>query len=115
MGVPVPLPQNLARRTSLEYITALANLSRRAGHRSEVLRQYHQSLKHHLARRYRLNPAMPDDEYVTQLANYHPDLAAADLQNLLKRLRSRHVSEGEMVKLAAETAEWLKITVKSRE
>jgi len=107
-GRTVPLPQNLERRTSLEYITALANLSRRAGHRSEVLQQYHQSLKHHLARRYRLNPAMPDDEYVTELAKYHPGLAATDLQNLLKRLRSRHVGEAEMVKLAAETAEWLK-------
>jgi len=106
-GRPIPLPRDTARRTSLEYITALANLSRRAGHRSEVLQQYHQSLKQHLARRYRLNPAMPDDEYVTQLAKYHPDLSAADLQNLLKRLRSRHVGEGEMVKLAAETAEWL--------
>jgi len=107
-GRPVPLPQDTVRRTSLEYITALANLSRRAGHRSEVLRQYHESLKHHLARRYRLNPSMPDDEYVTQLAKYHPDLAATDLQNLLKRLCSRHVGESEMVKLAAETAEWLK-------
>jgi hypothetical protein len=107
-GRPVPLPQSTARRTSLEYITALANLSRRAGHRSEVLRQYHQSLKQHLARRYRLNPALPDDEYVTELAKYYPGLAATDLQNLLKRLRSPHVGEGEMVKLAAETAEWLK-------
>jgi len=107
-GRSVPLPQDTGRRTSLEYITALANLSRRAGHRSEVLQQYRESLKHHLARRYRLNPSMPDDEYVTQLAKCQPDLAATDLQNLLKRLRSRHVGESEMVKLAAETAEWLK-------
>jgi Domain of unknown function (DUF4350) len=107
-GRPVPLPKSTARRASLEYITALANLSRRAGHRSEVLRQYHQSLKQHLARRYRINPELPDDEYVTQLASFHPNLEAADLQKLLKHLRSRHVSEGEMVKLAAETAEWLK-------
>ena len=107
-GRPVALPQQMARRTPLEYITALANLSRRAGHRSEVLRQYHQSLKHHLARRYRLNPDLPDDEYITQFANYRPDMDAADLRNLLERLSKRSVSEGEMVKLAAETAEWLK-------
>ena len=92
----------------MEYITALANLSRRAGHRSEVLRQYHESLKHHLARRYRLNPALPDEEYVKQFAKFHSGLSANDLSNLLKRLSSRHVGEGEMVKLAAETAEWLK-------
>jgi hypothetical protein len=107
-GRSIPLPQSMARRTSLEYITALANLSRRAGRRSDVLRQYHQSLKHHLARRYRLDPDMPDDEYVAQLSNYHADLDTAGLKNLLMRLRSRSVSEGEMVKLAAETAAWLK-------
>jgi hypothetical protein len=107
-GRTIPLPQSTARRTSLEYITALANLSRRAGRRSDVLRQYHQSLKHHLARRYRLDPDMPDDEYVTQLSNYHSDLDAAGLKNLLVRLDARSVSEGELVKLAAETAEWLK-------
>lgn len=110
-GRPVPLPHQMARRTPLEYITALANLSRRAGHRSQVLSQYRQSLKQHLARRYRLNPLMPDDEYLDQLANYHPGLDVAELRNLLNRLSKQHVSEGELVKLATETAEWLKDNV----
>jgi hypothetical protein len=107
-GRPVPLPRQMARRTPLEYITALANLNRRAGHRSQVLGEYRQSLKQHLARRYRLNPLLPDEEYVLQLANYHPGLDTASLRNLLKRLSKRTVSESELVKLAAETAHWLK-------
>jgi hypothetical protein len=107
-GRPISLSQNTVRRSSLEYITALANLSRRAGRRSEVMWQYYQSLKQHLARRYRLNPDLPDEEYATQLANYHPGLDVDELKNLLQRLHSRHINESEMVKLAAETAEWLK-------
>lgn len=107
-GRPVPLPRQMARRTPLEYITALANLNRRAGHRSQVLDQYRQSLKQHLARRYRANPLLPDDEYVMQLVNYHPGLDEAGLRNLLKRLSKPTVSESELVKLAAETATWLK-------
>jgi hypothetical protein len=107
-GRPVPLPKSTARRATLEYITALANLSRRAGHRAEVVQQYHQSLKGQLARRYRLNPVTPDDEYVMQIARYYPGLDVDELKHLLSRLSSTRVSEGEMVKLAAETAQWLK-------
>jgi hypothetical protein len=107
-GRPVPLPHQLTRRAPLEYITALANLNRRAGHRSQVMQQYHQSLKYHLARRYRLNPILPDDAYVNQLVGFRTDLNAVDLRNLLNRLSKRSISEGEMVKLVAETAEWLK-------
>jgi uncharacterized protein YneF (UPF0154 family) len=107
-GRPVPLPHQLARRTPLEYITALANLNRRAGHRSQVLNQYHHMLKQHLARRYRLNPLLPDAQYVAQLTSYFPGLDTASLESLLKRLSQRAVSESELVKLAAETAGWLK-------
>ncbi len=106
-GRPVPLPRSTARRPVLEYITALANLNRRAGHRTEVLQQYRQSLKQKLAHRYRLIPAIPDDEFVNQLAQYHPGLDTGDLALLLDQLRSPHHNEGEMVKLAAKAAEWL--------
>lgn len=107
-GRPMPLPRSTARRPTLEYITALANLNRRAGHRAEVLQQYYQSLKGQLARRYRLSPALPDNEYVQQLARYHPGLDTEELQHLLNQFHSPHISEAEMVKLAAQTAEWLK-------
>lgn len=106
-GRPLPLPQKFIRRTPLEYITALANLNRRAGNRSEVLSQYYQSLKIQLARRYRINPALPDEEYLMSLAKYNPDLDLAGLRNLFLRLRNPQVGENEMVKLAAETSKWL--------
>jgi hypothetical protein len=107
-GRPIPLPKETARRAPLEYITAIANLGRRVGHRSAVLRQYHHWLKRGLGQRYRLNPTLPDDEYVTQLVQFKPNLDASALRTLLARLRRGKVSESEMLQLAAEVAKWLK-------
>lgn len=107
-GRPVPLPQNIARRAPLEHITAIANLSRRAGHRTAVLHDYHHRLKRHLGHRYRLSPTLPDQAFITQLAGYQPHLDIAALTHLLQRLSQKTVSESEMVQLAAETAAWLK-------
>lgn len=107
-GRPVPLPKDIIRRSPLEYITAIANLNRRAGHRQAVLQHYYQRLKRELGRRYRLSMALPDDAYVKQLAEYRPDLDTAALARLLARLNRPKVSENEMVELAAEVADWLK-------
>lgn len=106
-GRPVPLPQHTARRAPLEYVGAIANLTRRAGHRTAVLRRYHLWLKRDLGKRYRLGPTMPDDEYVERLAAYNPDLDAAALRSLLARLSRGRASEGEAVQWAAEAAAWM--------
>jgi hypothetical protein len=106
-GRPVPLVRPGRRRAPLEHIIALANLSRRAGHRQAVLEQYHSELKRQLGRRYRISPALPDEEYVAQMARFRPDLDTAAFGRLLGRLRSPGVSEGEMVTLARQAAEWL--------
>lgn len=102
-GRPVPLPQDLTRRAPLEHITAIANLNRRAGHRKAVQDQYHQHLKRTLAKRYRLNPTLPDDEYIEQLAHFKPDLDKAQLLHLLQRLKASNVSENELLTLAQTT------------
>ena len=107
-GRPVPLPHNMSRRAPLEHITAIANLSRRAGHKTAVLQDYHHRLKRHLGHRYRLSPTLPDNQFVPQLAAYQPNLDIAALTHLLQRLSQTNISEGEMVQLAAETSAWLK-------
>lgn len=106
-GRPIPLPKEISRRAPLEYITAIANLNRRAGHRSAVLRQYHHRLKRGLGQRYRLDPTLPDEAYLAQLAQLKPDLDQIALRQLLARLSQRQVSEPEMIQLAAEVAHWL--------
>lgn len=107
-GRPVPLPKQIVRRAPLEHVTAIANLSRRAGHRAAVLRHHHHLLKRELGKRYRLDPTLPDDEYVARLAKLNPQVDAHQLLALLRRLSHRKVSEGEMIQLATEVADQLR-------
>jgi hypothetical protein len=106
-GRPVSLLRDRARRAPLEYVTALANLGRRAGHRGWVLAQYHNRLKHGLGRRYRLSPTIDDTEFLTQLHKFDPSIDINALGTLLASLRKRNVSEAEMIQSAAEVSSWL--------
>jgi hypothetical protein len=107
-GRSVPLPHELRRRGALEHVSAMANLSRLAGHRRSVLLRYHQQLKRSLGRRYRLDPALPDAEYVASLVRYNPAIDGQSLLVLLSRLQQQKISENEMVQTAAEAAKWIK-------
>jgi hypothetical protein len=91
----------------LEYITAIANLNRRAGHRTAVLKHYHQQIKRQLGQRYRIDPTQSDEDYVIELSQARPDLDSEALSSLLKRLQKPKVSEREMVQLAHQAAKWL--------
>jgi hypothetical protein len=106
-GRPIPLLHEIKRRGPLEHVTAIANLNRKAGHRNEVLKQYHQRVKRQLGQRYRLDPSLPDTEYVTLLAQYNSSIDKDALLNLLNRLSQKNVSESELLKLAAEAAHWI--------
>jgi hypothetical protein len=106
-GRPVPLPQEIKRRGALEHVTGIANLSRRAAHRSAVMMHYHDQIKRKLGHRYRLDPGMDDEQYVHTLAGYNPSLDKSELLNLLKRLKRRDVNESEMVHLAGEASKWI--------
>lgn len=106
-GRPVPLPQEIRRRGALEHVTGIANLSRRAAHRSAVMMHYHQQIKRKLGQRYRLDPNMDDKEYVDALVGYNSSLDKDELLNLLSRLKRKDVSESEMVHLAAEASKWI--------
>lgn len=106
-GRPLTPLREIRRRAPLEYIRAIANLGRRAGHRRHVMRQYHAALKRGLGKRYRLDPSISDAEYVEALANYKPGIDQQALLDLLNSLDSGKAGESEMVRLAADTAEWL--------
>ena len=106
-GRPIPLLHEIRRRGPLEHVTAVANLNRKAGHRSAVLAQYHMRLKRHLGKRYRLDPSLPDAEYVRIVGNYNSAVDQKELLGLLTRLSQKNVSEGELVKLADEASKWM--------
>ena len=106
-GRPVPLPQEINRRGALEHVTGIANLSRRAGHRSAVMMHYHDQVKRKLGQRYRLDPGVDDEEYVNTLVGYNPSLDKNELLSLLKQLKRTNTSESEMVHLAVEASKWI--------
>jgi hypothetical protein len=106
-GRPKPLLHEINRRTPLEYITAIANLNRRARHREDTMAQYRQWLKRELGRRYRLDPRLDDAGYVKKLKEYQPELDEAALLNLLNRLAKKKHTEEEMISAAIEVSEWL--------
>jgi len=106
-GRPVPLANEIKRRGPLEHVTAIANLNRKAGHRSEVLKQYHQRVKRHFGQRYRLDPSLNDTDYVNLLAQYNSAIDESALLNLLKRLSQKNISEAELLKIASEAARWM--------
>lgn len=106
-GRPIQLIHEIKRRGPLEHVTAIANLNRKAGHRNEVLKGYHHRLKRYLGQRYRLDPSLSDEEYVSLLAGYNSSIEKNALLNLLKRLSQEDVSEAELLKLAAEAVRWM--------
>jgi hypothetical protein len=106
-GRPVPLPQEIKRRGALEHVTGIANLSRRAAHRSAVMLHYHQQIKRKLGQRYRLDSNLDDREYVDALAGYNSSLDKVELLSLLSRLKRQDLSETQMVHLAAEASKWI--------
>ena len=106
-GRPVPLPQEIKRRGALEHVTGIANLSRRAAHRSAVMLHYHDQIKRKLGHRYRLDSGMDDEQYVDKLSGYNLSIDRNELLNLLKRLKRKDISETEMVHLAGEAAKWI--------
>ena len=110
LGRAVPLRSDIVRRAPLEYITAMANLSRRAGHRQHVQRHYHTKLKRGLGERYRLDPSLPDETYVDRLMGYRPTLNEKQIRSLLARLRQQKLTEPELVAVANEVADLLAMT-----
>ncbi len=106
-GRPIPLAEQVRRRPQSEYVVSMARLFRRAGRRTFVLRHNHDRLKRELARPWRINPDLPDDLFVDELARCHDSLDAAALRNLLARLSAGQVSEKEMVHLVGQVEKWI--------
>lgn len=106
-GRPMPLPQEIKRRGAMDHITGIANLSRRAAHRSAVMQHYYQQLKRKLGQRYRLNPSLEDQQYVDLLAGYNPSIDKEALLKVFKHLKKKDISETEMVDFAAEASRWI--------
>ncbi len=102
-GRPVPLPQDVARRSSTEYVQSLAQIFRRAGKRDYILNHYRNQLKRRLARPHGFVPPEDDDEFVRELQRFGGATAeqAERLRALLTQLR-RNVSEEELLRIVSD-------------
>ena len=100
-GRPIPLPEEVARRNSAEYVENMADLFRRCGKRDYVGQHYHSTFKRRLARPFGLNPALPDDQFVQELA-VQRSLDSEALRTLLSRLRQPPASDEALLKLLRE-------------
>jgi hypothetical protein len=101
-GRPVPLREEVARRSSTEYIEGMADLFQRGGKRAFILKHYHQAFKRRMAKPYGINPRLDDEAFVAELAHYRNDLDREALLSLLARLRREQVREDEMLRAIAD-------------
>src|ERR1041384_6938838 len=100
-GRPIPLQEELVRRSSAEYVESMADLFQRGGKRDYILKHYHSAFKRALARKDGINPQLDDAEFARELSRAR-DVDEPALLALLARLRSSKASEAELVRVVAE-------------
>ncbi len=112
-GRPIPLVEEIVRRSSAEYIESMADLFQRGGKRGYILGHYHTVFKRRLARPYGVNPQIDDAEFVRDLARFR-NIDESALLGLLARLRGERLSEASLVRTVAEADATLAELVRSR-
>lgn len=100
-GRPVPLREEVVRRSSAEYIESMAGLFLRGGKRAFILKHYRDAFKRRLARRDGINPQLDDESFVRELARARA-IDEPTLLGLLGRLRAQNPSEAELVRTVAD-------------
>ncbi len=91
-GRIVPLVPPDTRRSSAEFVSAVASMFRRAGRRAWVVEHYRTTLRADLARPFALDPRLPTDRFAADLARLSP--RPLDLPLLLGVLRQLDAGAG---------------------
>ncbi len=99
-GRPIPLREEIALRSSAEYVESMADLFQRGKKRHYIAEHYATAFKRRLARPYGINPQRSDAEFVAELAHYR-EVDTTALLDLLQRLQHPDLSEEELVRLVA--------------
>jgi Domain of unknown function (DUF4350) len=101
-GRAIRLPNERLRREPVEYIQAIANLFRRSGQRSEILKHYRAQLRRRLSERYAVDSGLDDVEMVKAIVFRDPAVDEAELRSLLRALDRPTVSEADLLRTAAQ-------------
>jgi Domain of unknown function (DUF4350) len=99
-GRPVPLKEEVARRSSAEYVESMADLFQRGGKRAYILGRYHAAFKRKLAKPLGVNPQLADAEFARELAR-NQTLDEGALLAMLARLRAQRADEAELIQTVA--------------
>ncbi len=107
-GRPIPLREEVAQRSSAEYVESMADLFQRGKKRDFVLQRYYAAFKRQLARPYGVNPHLDDAAFVDEVARLRRgdgegQTDRAHLLALLSRLRRQHVSEADLLHAVIES------------
>lgn len=113
-GKPIPLREEVAFRSSAEYVESMADLFQRGRKRDFIVQHYYTSFKRRLAKPYGINPKLDDAAFVAELARYADDVDEQKLLALLHRLRRTGVSEDELARSVADMIASESITAPSQ-
>ncbi len=106
LGRAEPPREEIRRRRAVEYVQAIADLTRRIGRQDELQTHYYHRLKRILGRRYRLDPQLGDEAYAADVAAYAPQIDPQELAQLLNQLRIRKMNEKELIEAAQKVDEY---------
>ncbi len=105
-GAPIPLPDRTMPRTTDEYITSIVGMHGQTGMENTARRHYWERLKRDLARQYRLDPALHDDDFLTELARYEDEMDLRALAYLLTDMRRTDGGQMDLLQWVDKVLAW---------
>lgn len=112
-GRAVPLKEEIARRSSAEYLDSMAELYQRGGKRRYMLRHFYADFKRRLAKPYGVNPQLEDREFVYQMARAR-SIDEVALLALLTQLRATPTSDAELLRVVAAADAFIDAQIRER-
>jgi hypothetical protein len=106
LGTPTPPTDWLIPRATDEYITAIVGTHGESGMEKTARRHYWEHLKRDLARQYRLDPALHDDDFLTELARYEGEMNLEALMYLLIDMRREDGGNMDLIEWVERMLEW---------
>jgi hypothetical protein len=105
-GAPTPPTDWLIPRATDEYITAIVGTHGQSGMEKTARHHYWERLKRDLARQYRLDPALYDDDFLTELARYKDEMDLETLVYLLIDMRREDGGRMDLIEWVERILEW---------
>lgn len=97
-GTVVPLREEVARRSSAEYVQSMAGLFQRGRQTGYILSHYKTAFKRRIAKPYGFNPRLVDEDYVRELSRF-TRVDEGRLLGLLQALGNPNPSEEGLLRL----------------